>query len=115
VPSGANLPRDLENAVSVRLTTAWAAFLCFAASASATTVSPRPRDAWLAGKPVPSSLVKTFADSDADEGFTMTDQTEIRLDGKTCKYADVPKDAQITLLEVSKDRVILKIHFRSKK
>jgi hypothetical protein len=69
----------------------------------------------LAGKPVPSALVKTFAPAEPKDEFTMSDQTEVQLDGKACKYADVPNDAQITLLEVSKDRVILKIHFRTKK
>jgi hypothetical protein len=59
--------------------------------------------------------VKALTPGEAADGFTMTDQTEVQLDGRACKYADVPKDAQITLLEVSKDRVILKIHFRSKK
>ena len=101
--------------MNLRLTTALVACLCFVTAATATTGSPRPRDSVLAGKPMPSGLAKAVGGSEADEGFTLTDQTEIQLDGKACKYADVPKDAQITLLEVSKDRVILKIHFRSKK
>jgi hypothetical protein len=101
--------------MNLRLTTALVACLCFVTSATAITVPSRPRQSVLAGKPIPAGLVKAVTGSEEDEGFTVTAQTEIQLDGKACKYADVPKDAQITLLEVSKDRVILKIHFRSKK
>lgn len=47
--------------------------------------------------------------------YQMVDTTEIILDGKACKYAQVPGDATIVELEVAADKkTILKIHFRSK-
>jgi hypothetical protein len=49
-------------------------------------------------------------------GLAISDDTEVMLDGKACTLADVPKDAQIILLQVGSDkRTILKIHFRTKK
>jgi len=50
------------------------------------------------------------------EEFRITDQTEVRLNGRQCKYEDVPLDAVIILLEVDSDdnKAILRIHFRSK-
>lgn len=52
----------------------------------------------------------------ADTDFVITDDTDVRLDGKPIKYADVPEGAQIERLELAADeRTILKIHFRSKK
>jgi hypothetical protein len=50
-----------------------------------------------------------------DHEFVITAKTEIKLDGKDCKYEDVPDDAEIVLLEVAADRrTILIIHFESK-
>jgi hypothetical protein len=56
------------------------------------------------------------AKAKSDEGLAITDDTEVLLDGRACKYEDVPPDAQIILLDVASDhKVIRKIHFRSKK
>jgi hypothetical protein len=68
------------------------------------------------GSKVPPRLVDQRGAAEQQEELTVNDDTEIKLDGKNCKYADVPKDAEIILLDVSADkRVIKKIHFRSKK
>ncbi len=46
--------------------------------------------------------------------FQVTEQTEILLDGKACRYADVPEQATILRMEVSPDRkTVLRIHFRN--
>jgi hypothetical protein len=48
--------------------------------------------------------------------FIVTERTEILLDGKPCKYADVPQQARIVLMEVAADnKTVLKIHFRTEK
>lgn len=47
--------------------------------------------------------------------YQITEITEIKLDGRTCKYRDVPKNAEITSMEVTADKkIILKIHFQSR-
>ena len=46
----------------------------------------------------------------------ITEATEVRVDGKPCKYENVPKNAEIILLDLGSDqKTIRKIHFRSKK
>jgi hypothetical protein len=99
----------------MRLPTALVAWLWLVTSATPATVSPRHHESMLAGKSVPSGLVQALAAGGPKDEYTMTEQTEVLLDGKACKYADVPNDAQITLMEVSKDRVVLKVYFRRKK
>jgi hypothetical protein len=48
--------------------------------------------------------------------FVLTDRTEIRLNGRPCKYEEIPGHARIVLLEVAMDnRTVLKIHFRTGK
>jgi hypothetical protein len=49
--------------------------------------------------------------------FRVTEQTEVKLDGRSCRYEEVPKDAVIIFIEAASEenRVILKIHFRSKR
>ena len=100
-----------------RLTLTFVALLCALATASA-ALAPR------AGRfrpdgPVPRHL--SLRDGQAagpgrEGGLTITDDTEILLDGRACKYEDIPGDAQIILLDVASDqKVIRKIHFRSKK
>lgn len=47
--------------------------------------------------------------------FTIGVCTEVRLDGRPCPYAKVPRDAEILLLQFgSNPREVVKIHFRSK-
>lgn len=52
----------------------------------------------------------------ADEEFLLTDKTEIKLDGKRIRYADVPDHSVIIFVELAADdKTMLKLHFRSKK
>ncbi|MCS6851692.1 MAG: hypothetical protein NZ700_11055 [Gemmataceae bacterium] len=64
----------------------------------------------------PATARSTVVRSERPE-FVVTEQTEVRLDGRPCKYADIPPSAEILFMEISsnRDRTILKIHFRSKK
>jgi hypothetical protein len=48
--------------------------------------------------------------------FVLTNETEILLNGKPCKYEAIPRYASIVLMEVAEDqRTVLKIHFRTGK
>jgi len=47
-------------------------------------------------------------------GLTINPMTEVKLDGRSCKYEDVPTDAEIVLLDVHR-KLVRKIHFRTKK
>jgi len=38
----------------------------------------------------------------------------VKLDGRSCKYEDVPADAEIVLLDAH-GKLVRKIHFRTKK
>jgi hypothetical protein len=49
-------------------------------------------------------------------GLVITEDTEVKLDGQACKFEEVPKNAEIILLNLASDKkVILQIHFRTKK
>jgi hypothetical protein len=73
-----------------------------------------------------TSVLKDKALSDAalqdlcpcarNDEYQVTSQTEVFVDGRSCRYADVPHGAAIVNMEVSSDdRTVLTIHFRSKK
>ena len=48
--------------------------------------------------------------------FVLTDQTEILLNGKPCKYEEIPGHARIERMEVAADKkTVLKIHFRTRR
>lgn len=56
------------------------------------------------------------APKEEKQQFVITDDTEVQLDGKACKFADVPGTASVSALDVAPDKkTILKIHFTSKK
>jgi hypothetical protein len=61
----------------------------------------------------PQTQVTTEAPS---SDFVVTEQTEIILNGKPCKYKDVPGHATILRMELRADkRTVLRIHFRTRK
>jgi hypothetical protein len=48
--------------------------------------------------------------------FVVTEQTEVTLNGKPCKYKDVPGHATILRMELGADKkTVRKIHFRTRK
>jgi hypothetical protein len=51
-----------------------------------------------------------------ESAFVITDQTAVYLNGRTCRYRDVPNQAHIVSLEVAPDRkTVLKVHFQTAK
>jgi hypothetical protein len=90
-----------------RFVLAWVVLIGFLA---VTEAAPRQKRT-PANPPVP---VKRIA-AEPEEEYVITARTEIILDGKECKFDDVPDDAEIILMEVAANRkTILKIHFESK-
>jgi hypothetical protein len=72
---------------------------------------PLERIVRLAEKPAPQAVARQQPD-----GFVITAQTEVLLDGRPCRYDDVPDGAAIVQLEVAADgKTVLKVHFRTRK
>jgi hypothetical protein len=98
----------------LRLTMALVLTLSFLPPALA-SLTPRAERSQLGRQP-PSGLLKEKAPPEKDDGLVITEKTEVKVDGKSCQYEQVPDGADIVLLEVAADKkMILRIHFRSKK
>jgi hypothetical protein len=103
-----------------RLTITLVAWLGIVAVASA-SLTPRnlaPKFGVEDAQPVKLSTksLEQAARGGAASPYVMTERTEVLLDGRPCKYADVPAQARIVRMEVAADqRTVLKIHFRSGK
>jgi hypothetical protein len=90
------------------------ASLCFL-SATHAALAPRKAHPDL-GKTFAARLVKEAGSADQKDELLITEETEIKLDGRACKYQDVPGSAAIILLELaSNKKAVLRIHFRTKK
>ena len=75
------------------------------------SIVPPPAPAkpgWLTNAPLPKPK-----QSPAVPVYDLTGATQVWLDGRRCRYAEVPEGATIIRMEVSLDGVILKVHFRS--
>jgi hypothetical protein len=70
--------------------------------------------AWSSMKTRPALLDHTAA-SPARPEYVLTHDTEILLDGKPCRYEDVPANARIIRMEVGADKkTVLKVLFRTR-
>ena len=101
-----------------RLTLASAAWMILVSVASA-SLTPRNERPPL-GPPLPRVQAPKAAaevmSHKATPEFKVTEQTEILLDGKACRYQDVPEQATILRMEVAPDgKTVLRIHFRARK
>jgi hypothetical protein len=97
--------------------------LCLVPPASA-TLTPRKDPSPILTSPLSvasaRSLLTGFGQGtsarNAAAEFNVTEQTEVTLDGRPCRYKDVPAGASIQLMELAPDRkTILRIHFRARK
>ena len=97
--------------------------LCLVSPASA-TLTPRKEPSTDLTNPLSAawakSLLRGVAQStstrSSGEEFNVTEQTEVILNGRPCRYKDVPAGASILLMELAPDRkTILRIHFRARK
>jgi hypothetical protein len=96
-----------------RLALALVASLCCLPSVQATL---SPRTAYGNFDREVSRSATAAASRARGKGPSFTDKTEVMLDGRACKYQDVPADAEVVLLHLTSDKkVILRIHFRTKR
>jgi hypothetical protein len=62
---------------------------------------------------LPTRALARAVEPTAPSEFAVTEQTEVLLNGKPCRYADVPRQAGIQRMELAPDnKTVLKIHFR---
>src|SRR5262245_10057653 len=104
-----------------RLTLALVALICLVPAAPA-SLAPRPDrlrsglDAVPSPAPRLSAQAREQAAPGAASEYLVTEQTEVRLDGKLCRYEDVPGTATIERMELAPDRkTVLRVFFRSGK
>ena len=96
-----------------RLTMVLAASLFSLSVAHASLTTPKERSIF--DRPLPPAP-KAEPAPEQEGGLVISDDTEVKLDGKVCKYEDIPESAEVILLEVGKDKKsVLKLHFRTKK
>jgi hypothetical protein len=102
-----------------RLTLALAALISLVSVAPATLTPRRERT-----PPAPESAARALgtprpaqaAGQAGEPEYVLTDETQVLLDGKPCRFADVPERASILRMEVAPDgKTVLKILFRSSK
>jgi hypothetical protein len=105
-----------------RVILALAAWMSVVATVSASLTPPKEPPAFgkefdqVQAPMLSAKALKLVVKQSAISEFVVTDQTEIVLDGRLCRYAEVPAHATIMRIEVAADKVtVLKIHFRTKK
>jgi hypothetical protein len=61
------------------------------------------------------ALLAYSAPADKSDEYRITENTEVLLDGRPCRFEQIPKDATIVLLETvtNESKEISRIHFRS--
>jgi hypothetical protein len=105
-----------------RLTVALAVWMSFASAAWA-SLAPRKESRALT-RDIASVLVARLAAPAAEQPsaqattqeFVLKENAEVLLNGKPCKYEQIPSNATIVLLELAADnKTVLKIHFRTPK
>jgi len=98
----------------IRLTLLLVACLVFVSTSQA-ALAPHSDRGFLDRK-LDQRIVKEASALNSDDELRITDETEVKLDDRACKYAEVPENAEITLIEVTADKkTVLKVHFRSRK
>jgi hypothetical protein len=98
-----------------RLTLALAALISLVSVAPA-SLAPRPDRLrpGLEGRPSPLPRLATARQQAAGSEYAVTEQTEILLNGKPCRYEAVPGNATIERMEVAPDgKTVLRVYFRS--
>jgi hypothetical protein len=105
-----------------RLTLVLAAWISLVTAASA-SLTPRKDRPPLGPEAAQGRMLSLTADRPQEATgaglaaeLAVTERTEILLDGKPCRYEDVPERSSILRMEVAPDRkTVLRIHFRSRK
>jgi hypothetical protein len=107
----------------IRLTLALAALIGLVSVAPASLAPRRDRNALGSDAPLRApaspraarSLAEALRPANPSE-YVLTEQTEVLLDGRPCRFGDVPERATILKMEVAADgKTVVKILFRSQK
>jgi hypothetical protein len=111
-----------EDLRMTRLTVALLAWIGLASAASASLTPPKETTPFDREVPQVQSakLAAGPAGQAAKKGtgseFVVTDRTEVLVNGKPCRYEEVPANASVVNLELGVDgKTLLKIHFRTQK
>jgi hypothetical protein len=86
--------------------------LTFLPLATASFSRRKPRDIKRA---IPAKALESFRPAPPSNEYRLTATTEVLLDGRPCRYEDVPDGATIIRLETATNlsKEIVKIHFQS--
>jgi hypothetical protein len=111
-----------EDIGMTRLTLALAAWIALASAAPA-VVTPRKEHRGLPGEipQAPAARINPLAavppaGSVSPSEYVLTERTETLLDGKPCRFENVPEGASILRMEVAADgKTVLKVLFKSRK
>lgn len=89
--------------------------LTFLPSAMA-TISPRHEPAARRER-VQLLFAKVIPVLAQDPPYRITEKTEVMLNGRECRYEEVPSSARIIFMEIDSEesKVILRIHFQDRK
>lgn len=96
------------------------ALVCLLPAAPASAVSTNAPTAPSAGKAkafkAPSRDATRDKQASPEADFVITATSEVRLNGRSCRFKDVPGNAVITAIQVDADtREVIKVHFTTGK
>jgi hypothetical protein len=93
-----------------------ACLVCTLGVASTAPAIPVRHDPLEGRKKGPADSVKRLSLDERPGQYRITAKTEVFVNGRPCKYEEVPADAVILRMEIvsPEDREILKIYFQSK-
>jgi hypothetical protein len=99
-----------------KLTMVLVASFLFLSPAGATLTPQKDRLISDKARQITPKVESSTPEENDDGKLVISDDTEVQLDGKESKLEDVPKTAEVILMELGKDKKsVLKIHFRTKK
>jgi len=85
------------------------------ALAAATPREPRPDRRGAAANVLPARVTKQVPPS-AGDAFVISSTSQVRLNGRVCRFKAVPNNAVIAKIEVDPDtREVLTVHFSTNK
>lgn len=64
--------------------------------------------------PAPATKLPPEPAPRSQQQFVVTEDTDVRLDGRPCQWADVPESASVLTLDLAADgKTVLRVFFRS--
>ena len=87
------------------------ALTCLSPATASLSHRPRPN----VHRVLPGMALTPIRPAPANKEYRLTEKTEVLLNGRPCRYEDVPDGATIILLETvsNEDREIVRLHFET--